>query len=494
MSIHGPAGSDFTSELLEQRHHKAASVSSATCYNPRCQPAFFRGLRTDGQTECYDAPTPSYAWFLVLLPTPLVQGQVADVRQPPAHLGVVDGGATLRRDGQVQRGRRQRPRCSAGEADVLRTDDGRLEIVLTRWLGDLPRRAAGARRAVGHYRPSQSTDMQPPSSSRRPVNIWPITFITSTRPSASIVPPGAGDNRVTTLASAQGRAVVELAVARGSARIETDRGSLLVRTGERSSVREGGARRLIRSRSTGARWTTFDRRVRHCQEGRPATLSTAYLPNELQTYADAFDYILHLGPRSRVRECLVSDDGRRRVAAVTTTGTGSIGATGRNWVGREPWGWPTHHFGSWGFHHGQNVVLVTGSYLGTCARLVGAVARLCELVSDRDRWPSGIRILGSLVFADLPILVRLDRRPARIARIAPHRIARAGWTDGRSRPAGGVRRTAHRSRSARCRSQRPAASRGVFADQNRGSIQRGLPGMPGDRRLSWSRRRPPIRP
>ena len=64
--------------------------------------------------------------FLVLSPTPLVQGQVADVRQPPAHLGVVDGGATLRRDGQVEEAVASVPLV---EGDVLRTDDGRLEIV-----------------------------------------------------------------------------------------------------------------------------------------------------------------------------------------------------------------------------------------------------------------------------------------------------------------------------------------------------------------------------
>ncbi len=281
----------------------------------------------------------------VLSTPPLAFGQVADVPQPPAHLGVVDGAATLTRDGNVDEAIASVPLV---EGDRLRTDDGRLELVLIDGSAiyldersELDVQSGTIVRLIeGHATAIVGT------ASR----VNPVIYQLDT-PSASIFLEGAGEYRVTTIADARGGAVVDLAVARGIARIETERGSLLVRTGERSSVRDGEAATYPQPFNS-ARWTPFDRWVRDRQDARTASLSTPYLPTELQTYAGDFDRYGSWGQQP--------DYGT--VWYPTAVGAGwrpysnghwqHLGGYGWNWVGREPWGWPTHHFGHWGFNGG----------------------------------------------------------------------------------------------------------------------------------------------
>jgi hypothetical protein len=271
---------------------------------------------------------------------------IADVSAPPAHVVVIDGAASLTRDGREEA-------VVAGtaliEGDALQTDDARVEVGLADG-SDLYLDAGSHAdlQSGSHFRlfAGYATLVVTESADRG------SPFRVDT-PAASVLVDGPGEYRVAVLADSAGApAVTELAVVRGSARLESASGNVFVRTGERALAREAEPPSPGEPFNS-ARWSAFDRWVADRRSGRETSRSASYLPPEVEMYAPAFDRYGTWGDMP----------GYGAVWYPTAIGAGwrpyfnghwdSVGRFGWLWVGAEPWGWPTHHFGHWGFHRGS---------------------------------------------------------------------------------------------------------------------------------------------
>ncbi len=260
---------------------------------------------------------------------------------PPAHLSVTEGQAYVDREGGADAAVAGLPLL---DGDRLRTEDGRLEVILSDG-------------SLLHVDRATTVDLLAPDLLRL-LHGRVYVIVRGARdpqravryqidaPVASVQTGGPGEFRVWSAESARGREV-ELAVFSGQAILASDAGAEEIRAGERSVVRDGLAPSAPEYFNS-ARWDEFGRWSAARRSDRLGTASVQYLPSELAVYASTFD---RYGTwRSD------PDEGAVWYPAVEAGWRPySVGywrtypAWGSFWIGGDPWGWPTHHYGHWGF-------------------------------------------------------------------------------------------------------------------------------------------------
>jgi len=266
---------------------------------------------------------------------------VAPSGPPPAHISFIEGQVYVDRDGRSDPAVANLPLL---DGDRLRTEEGRLEVILPdgsllhmdRYstidvlAADLLRVLRG--RVYVVVRGAGDPDL--------------ATRYQLDTPIASMQTGGPGEFRVSVVDGARGMEV-ELAVFRGQATLANDLGAQDVRAGERAMVREGLAASEPQYFNS-ARWDAFDRWSAQRRDERLGTVSVEYLPADLDVYASTFD-----------RYGTWRDDPTDGAVWYPSVGVDwrpySVGhwrsypVWGSFWIGDDPWGWPTHHYGRWGF-------------------------------------------------------------------------------------------------------------------------------------------------
>ena len=260
----------------------------------------------------------------------------------PAYVAVVDGAATLEREGRDETSPLNMPLLSG---DRLRTADGRVEVrfadgstihldagtTLDIQSDELVRLLGGRVRV--HLAGASSTGSD-------------IYRIDSEAGSVRITQ--AGEYRVALLRNDRDTQI-ELAVIRGAAEVFTDEGSMPVRAGERAYASAGLAPSYPLAYNSAA-WDAFDR-WSEAQRDAQLGASAEYLPDDMRGYAPTFDeygdwrYDTSYGyvwyPR-------VAADWRPYYYGRWVT----YPRYGWTWIGADRFAWPTHHYGRWGISAG----------------------------------------------------------------------------------------------------------------------------------------------
>ncbi len=262
--------------------------------------------------------------------------------QSPAHVEYVEGDVSIQRDGQIEAADISQPII---EGDRVATVQGRVEILT----GD------GSALYVAEH-----TTLEFLNETRLRLLEGRATLIVARgagaelsdiyqidTPSASVQIDAPGEYRITATA---GAVETELAVVRGDARLVTEATFVNVQAGERSSARDGSAPSApIRFNS--ARWDDFDRWTNDRQAGRLSAVSRRYLPSEVQTYASTFDRYGAWGQESDYGYVWYPTAAAAGWRPYYNGYWNMSGGYGWNWVGYDPWAWPTHHYGRWGFRN-----------------------------------------------------------------------------------------------------------------------------------------------
>jgi FecR protein len=296
-------------------------------------------------------PTPWIARRLALLltviasaPAVAAQAQEPSAVAAPPHIAHIDGAITIEREGLVEAATLNAPivvgdrlRTAAGRVDVLFPDGTALDLdeyssvdVLSPTL---------VRLSFGRATLSAGTG-DPSSAMRYQIDT----------PAASARSDTPGEYRVAIFA---GRAVAEteLAVVRGVASLATQRGTVVVRAGERSVALENGAPSFPQAFNA-ARLDSFDRWSAERRTDRAAAASAQYLPRDLQIYAGTLDQYgswQYAAPYGYVWYPSVSAGWRPYYYGFWSP----IRSYGWTWVGTDVWSWPTHHYGRWGYTGGS---------------------------------------------------------------------------------------------------------------------------------------------
>jgi Family of unknown function (DUF6600)/FecR protein len=256
----------------------------------------------------------------------------------PAHLSVVDGTATLEREGRVDPAE---PNQILLAGDRLRTDRGRVEILFEDGsaldidqnssldlLSDSLVRLLQGRIRVTLARATNSGDYRIDSVAG---TAWLRT---------------AGEYRVSLSDPRAADLQMQLIVDRGSAELENDLGRTLVRAGT-SAVVDARSAPSLPFAASAALADAFDRWAQDRRDERLGYTSTRYLPDDLRPYSGDFDrygswiydasygYVWYPRVTSTWRPYY---DGR----------WSQVGVFGWVWVGAQRWSWPTHHYGRWG--------------------------------------------------------------------------------------------------------------------------------------------------
>jgi hypothetical protein len=256
---------------------------------------------------------------------------------PIAHVSALDGAASLDRDGITDA---LTPGWPLLSGDRIRTDSGRVEVLFTDGsalhidqatsadilAADLLRLLSGRiyLYAAGMRDPSRAVRYQIDAPAASVQTNWPGQYRLS-----------AYDGRL------------ELAVVSGEAVLATDAGSVTVRAGEQAFANDG-QRPSVPSYFNSARWDTFDRWSASRRDERVGTVSGQYLPADLQTYSGTFDRYGTWRDEPSVGYVWypsVAVDWRPYYNGYWRP----YESWGSVWIGQDPWGWPTHHYGRWGF-------------------------------------------------------------------------------------------------------------------------------------------------
>ncbi len=255
---------------------------------------------------------------------------------PPAHISVVDGTVLIEHEGRADAAVVNVPllvgdriRTEAGRAEVLFPDGSALQVDQSTSVDllapDLLRLLEGRISLVvaGAGDPSRATRFQIDA------------------PAASVQTDGPGEYRLALLGSD-----VELAVLYGSATLASDLGAVGVGAGERSVARAGAAPSPAQYFNS-ARLDAFDQWSAGLHTADVASVSTRYLPADLQTYSSTFDRYGSWGYDAAYGNVWYpsASDGWWPYSQGywdTYPDYGSV------WIGSDPWGWPTHHYGRWG--------------------------------------------------------------------------------------------------------------------------------------------------
>jgi Family of unknown function (DUF6600) len=257
----------------------------------------------------------------------------------PAHVSVVQGTATLERNGQAEAVTENLPLL---EGDRLRTEDGRLEVILPDASvfaldhdSTLDLLAGGLMRLLDGrmvFIAARQGDAGQPRDYQVDAPAGVVRFL------------GSGDYRISATIRA-GVASLDVAVVWGTAVVEADGRSVQVPAGQRTVVTDGEGVASIRAFNAAAA-DDFYAWEDGLQAERVGAQSDAYLPPDLQVYGGAFDrdgtwddqpeYGWVWYPR-------VSADWRPYY-----DGFWQPYSWGWTWVGAGSWVWPTHHYGRWG--------------------------------------------------------------------------------------------------------------------------------------------------
>ncbi len=260
---------------------------------------------------------------------------------PPAHVGFVDGSATLDREDRsdpVTVGALVIP------GDRLRTARGRIEILFP----------DGSALDVDEY---SSIDMQSPDILRLTEGRMRLTVAgvnnpaTAARfavdtPAATAETYGPGEYRISILQSASGRQT-ELAVFRGTGALVNDGGSMPLGAGEVSLAADNRPPSRPVSFNS-ARYDAFDYWVASLRDQRRGSVTAQYLPSDLRMYGGVLDRSgawQYEAPYGYVWYPNVAPDWRPYYDGYWS----SVPSYGWTWVGLDVWSWPTHHYGRWGY-------------------------------------------------------------------------------------------------------------------------------------------------
>jgi len=284
-----------------------------------------------------------YAVTLVAVcvgPSPVVFAQ--DAAQAPAHLAIVDGRATLEREGEIEDAAGGVPFVTG---DRLRTEAGRVEIIFP----------DGSSLDVDEF---TAIDLLSPTLVRMTAGRTLLRVAGADNPSeavryqidttvASVVTDGPGEFRVALFSGPSG-VETELAVLRGWASLTTERGSTAVRAGERSLARDTLAPTPAQTFNS-ARFDAFDRWAEARRVERAgAAASARYLPEDLRVYGGTFDRNgtwQYEAPYGYVWYPAVAQDWRPYFDGYWS----AVQPYGWTWIGFDVWSWPTHHYGRWGY-------------------------------------------------------------------------------------------------------------------------------------------------
>ncbi|MBA3298105.1 MAG: FecR domain-containing protein [Acidobacteria bacterium] len=255
----------------------------------------------------------------------------------PAHISVVEGSATLERDGRTDEAPGNMPLLAG---DRLRTRAGRVEILF----------ADGGTLHLDHNTTIdlQSDELVRLIDGRVRLSIPGPARAVAYRidaPHAWLQIAEPGEYRA---ALVQGMEF-EAAVLRGRAELINEDGRTPLRAGERAFARANAAPSYAYVFNSAA-WDGFDR----WSEARRADrlgLSAQYLADEVRPYAGTLDR--HGSWRYESSYGYVwyprVDDGWRPYYQGRWATLPSYGWT---WIGTDAWAWPTHHYGRWGVSSG----------------------------------------------------------------------------------------------------------------------------------------------
>jgi FecR protein len=261
----------------------------------------------------------------------------ADI-QAPAHVSVVDGAASLERDGRIDQSPQNVPLLTG---DRLRTQEGRVEIIF----GD------GSVLDVDQFTlvDLQSDVLLRLLEGRVRLTVArgaPVQYRIDT-PSGWVRVTEPGDYRISLVSPGGDRLDVELMVLRGSAELASESGATLVRAGERAVALNGATPSFAQPFNV-AYWDAFERWVEDRRQSRLSVASSEYLPQELNSYGGTFD----------TYGTWQSDQTYGYVWYPNVAYGWRPYHKGRwdyyrpfgwTWIGYDPWAWPTHHYGRWGF-------------------------------------------------------------------------------------------------------------------------------------------------
>jgi hypothetical protein len=262
--------------------------------------------------------------------------------QIPAHVAVVDGPATLERDGVIETLALNTILVSG---DRLRTDQGRAEVIY----GD------GTVLDIDAY---SSVDMMSDTLMRLLEGRVKLTIARAARTAYRVDGAGGsavmrvpGEYRVSTGDVQRAEPSIELVVYRGSAELVNALGTTLVRPGTYAVASVSNAPSLPYSTNSAA-WDDFEGWANEQRDARLGYASSQYLPADLRYYGGAldrygsWDYLDGYG-----------DVWYPQVASTWypySHGSWTfVGRFGWTWVGADLWAWPTHHYGRWGHHGGR---------------------------------------------------------------------------------------------------------------------------------------------
>jgi hypothetical protein len=258
----------------------------------------------------------------------------------PAFVSVIEGAATLIRDGRAEAASSNLPLL---EGDRLKTETGRLEVFMPDG-------------SLLHLDQNTTVDLLSGSLVRLTSGrtIFIVSGRSDERPSLDYqVDAAAGSVRILRpgeyrLSLVQGRPGpdLELAVVRGEATLTTNRGSVSVGAGQYSTAMDGYAPVSPESFNS-ARLDAFTRWSADQVDAHLGYSSQQYLPSEVQVYASTFDRYGtwdDVQPYGNVWYPTVQVGWRPYYDGYWRT----VGPYGWTWIGYDPWCWPTHHYGRWG--------------------------------------------------------------------------------------------------------------------------------------------------
>jgi hypothetical protein len=264
---------------------------------------------------------------------------------------VVDGGATLERDGRVEISPLNMPLLTG---DRIRTTDGRVEIrfadggrlfldvatALDVLADDLVRVTAGRLRlSIARAAQPVSYRVDSPAGSVRILQTGDYRVSVLHGPAAS---PGVGGEETQ----------LEFAVASGAGEISTAQGTTLVRAGERAYATTGLLPSYAYAYNSAAgdefdHWTDMQRSTVYAA----SSPSAQYLPQDMTNYASTFDQYgdwSYQQSNGYVWYPRVAADWHPYYYGRWA----SYPSYGYTWIASDPFGYPTHHYGRWGFSAG----------------------------------------------------------------------------------------------------------------------------------------------
>jgi hypothetical protein len=292
----------------------------------------------------------SAALALALLALPASPGAQGDPGQNadwsgdvPAHIAVVDGTASLERDGRIAPAEENVPLLAG---DRLRTDKGRVEILF----------ADGSALDIDEYAAVDflSDALLRLRAGRIRLSITRLADTLNYRvdaAGASALIRAAGEYRLNVPDQRAADPQLDLAVIHGTAELSSPAGRTRVRAGTHAFASERTEPSLPYLFNASAS-TAFDRWADDQQDTRLGAQSGQYLPADMRYYGGALDQngTWQYEPAyGNVWFPRVATDWRPYYDGRWS----DVGAFGWMWIGVDRWSWPTHHYGRWNVTAGR---------------------------------------------------------------------------------------------------------------------------------------------